>query len=109
MKAVEQEAEFRITYTMTFEEANLIRRMCDGYVSLARDLVKITARFPEDEKTLQAMLFKLAEGFGEEMKRAEEAKLVYGGKKIAIDPEYLKRLQAAQSELESMRIERQLR
>lgn len=107
MKAIEQQAEFRITYTMTFEEASLILRMCDGYVSLGSHLAKISAKFPEDERTLQLMLMKLAEGFGEEIRRAEDAKLVYSGKKVAVDPVYLKRLQAAQAEVESARIEKE--
>jgi hypothetical protein len=107
VKPVNTEACFYITYTMTLQEADLIQRMCDGYTSLARELVKISAKFPEKEEVLQQMLFRLANGIGKEITQAQDALAVHQGKKVAVPAETLSWLQAQAEELRALKKERE--
>lgn len=102
MKTIDNEATFRITYSMTLEEADLIHRMCDGYVSLARELVKISTRFPEPQEVIQKNLFSLANGIYAEIERAKKARAVHDGRLEAIDPETLKWLKEQAAKLKEI-------
>lgn len=93
MKPVDTEANFRITYSMTLAEANLIVRMCSGYVALERVLCEVKTVFPEKPEVVREMLSSLTKGVGAEIERAKQAQAVHAGRLVAVDPAYLQHLQ----------------
>ena len=94
MKATDTEANFRIHYSMTLQEADLIVRMCGGYVGLEKELVKIKVVFPESEKEIRRLLSMLTDGVGQEIGRAKNALAVHNGTMVAVGRDDLDRLLA---------------
>lgn len=94
MKAAATEENFRIHYSMTMQEADLIVRMCGGYVGIEKDLAKIKVVFPESEHEIRRLLSMLTDGVGQEIERAKKAMAVHNGTMVAIKQDDLDRLLA---------------
>lgn len=93
MKVVDKDLDLRIHFSMTWEEAQLIYDVTDGYVALARTLTKeVSTRFPEPKEHYEALFSKLREGIGEHLRRCKETQQVFEGRAVAIDSRELERL-----------------
>jgi hypothetical protein len=108
MKTISTDINMRIHYTMTYEEAQLIARITEGYVALARHLTQdVSVRFPEKKEVLEERFRSLCEGMHTALQRCEETNEVFEGKRVAVKRDRLDYLEKQEQELKMLKKEKE--